>query len=109
MTPRRRVYFVDDDPACVGRARRTSPRSASRAEAVFVRARAAAGSPRGDLDLCWRTPPYGPLDLAALLDGLVAARGRRVRPTHRAPAGWEATNERYGTTLVTMLEPDDGR
>jgi hypothetical protein len=58
-----------------------------------------------DVALC--DPPYGEVDVAALLDGLDA--GLVVLETDHdvtAPPGWEASvGRRYGGTLVTMLQP----
>ena len=52
-------------------------------------------------------PPYGELDVAALLEGLEA--GVVVLETDRdveAPEGWETSGgRRYGGTLITMLKP----
>jgi hypothetical protein len=55
-------------------------------------------------------PPYGPLDLSSVLRGVVARRVIVENDRHMEPLdGWIVTKtKRYGTTLVTMLEPDEG-
>jgi 16S rRNA G966 N2-methylase RsmD len=80
------------------------------AEAVFVRAMLPVWSPPGDLDLVLADPPYGPLDLASVLRDVVASRVIVENDRHMEPLeGWIVTKtKRYGTTLVTMLEPDEG-
>ena len=80
------------------------------AEAVFVRAMLPVWSPPDDLDLVLADPPYGPLDLSSVLNGVVARRVVVENDRHMEPlAGWTVTKtKRYGTTLVTMLEPDEG-
>jgi 16S rRNA G966 N2-methylase RsmD len=52
-------------------------------------------------------PPYGPMNVEALLATTTASRVIIENDHHvEAPAGWEVTKtKRYGTTLVTMLEP----
>ena len=72
-----------------------------------MRANLPVWSPPRDLDLVLADPPYGPLDLASVLNDVVRrARGDRKRPSHGRPEGWSVTKtKRYGTTLVTMLEP----
>jgi 16S rRNA G966 N2-methylase RsmD len=67
-------------------------------------------SPPGDLDLILADPPYGPLDLASVLRDASAQRVVIENDRHMdAPTGWVVTKtKRYGTTLVTMLEPDEG-
>jgi 16S rRNA (guanine966-N2)-methyltransferase len=105
-----KVYFVDSDPACLAAVRLNLEPLKFDAEAVFVRAMLPTWSPPSDLDLVLADPPYGPLDLASVLDGVTAGRvmvenDRLMEP----PAGWIVTKtKRYGTTLVTMLEPDEG-
>ena len=50
------------------------------------------------------------MDLAAQLRGVRARRVVVENDRHmEAPEGWVVTKtKRYGTTLVTMLEPDEG-
>jgi hypothetical protein len=50
------------------------------------------------------------LDLASVLQGVVAGRVIIENDRHMdAPEGWNVTKtKRYGTTLVTMLEPSKG-
>jgi 16S rRNA (guanine966-N2)-methyltransferase len=100
-----KVYFVDSDPACLAAARTNLEPLQLHAECVFVRA-----TPPGDLDLILADPPYGPLDLASVLRDASAQRVVIENDRHMdAPTGWVVTKtKRYGTTLVTMLEPDEG-
>jgi 16S rRNA G966 N2-methylase RsmD len=76
-------------------------------EGIFVRARLPGWRAPEPIDLVLADPPYGPLDAAELLAGLNAQRAviENDRETP-APTGWRVTkSKRYGTTLVTMLEP----
>jgi 16S rRNA (guanine966-N2)-methyltransferase len=100
--------FVDDDPACVAAARANLEAvGLADHDATFVRARLPAWRPSVRLDVVFCDPPYGELDVAALLDGLEA--GVVVLETDRdveAPKGWETSGgRRYGGTLITMLKP----
>ncbi len=101
-----RVYFVDADPACLAAARANAGSVQLGEGAVFVRAALPGWTPPEPLDLVLADPPYGPLDVAALLAAVPASRA--VIENDRfaeAPAGWAiAKHKRYGTTLVTMLE-----
>jgi 16S rRNA (guanine966-N2)-methyltransferase len=100
--------FVDDDTACLDAARRNldAVGLADRGE-TFVRARLPGwrSTRRFDLVLC--DPPYGDLDVAALLDGLdaevvVLETDREIE----VPDGWETSvGRRYGGTLISMLLP----
>ena len=105
-----KVYFFDSDAACLAAAKTNFEPLQLRGEAVFVRATLPVWSPPADIDLVLCDPPYGPLDLASLLQGVVARRVVVENDRHMvAPAGWTVTKtKRYGTTLVTMLEPDEG-
>jgi 16S rRNA (guanine966-N2)-methyltransferase len=105
-----KVYFVDDDPACLAAVKLNLEPLGFDAEAVFVRAMLPVWSAPDDLDLVLADPPYGPLDLASVLNGVVARRVVVENDRHmEPPAGWIVTKtKRYGTTLVTMLEPDEG-
>jgi 16S rRNA (guanine966-N2)-methyltransferase len=105
-----KVYFVDSDPACLAAVKLNLEPLNFDAEAVFVRAMLPVWSAPDDLDLVLADPPYGPLDLASVLDGVVAGRVVIENDRHMEPlAGWIVTKtKRYGTTLVTMLEPDEG-
>jgi 16S rRNA (guanine966-N2)-methyltransferase len=100
--------FVDDDPACLEAARRNLEAVGLASKATtFVRATLPqwGAATRFDLVLC--DPPYGDVDLAAILEGIdghlvVVETDRDVV----VPEGWEATGgRRYGGTLVTMLTP----
>jgi len=100
--------FVDEDAACLAAARRNLEAvGLADRDATFVRATLPRwrGLHRVDVALC--DPPYGDVDVAALLDGLDA--GVVVLETDReiaVPEGWEATvGRRYGGTLVSMLTP----
>jgi len=80
-----KVYFIDTDPACLAAA-------------------------KNNLELLLADPPYGPLDLASVLHDVSAQRVVIENDRHMdAPDGWLVTKtKRYGTTLVTMLEPTKG-
>ena len=106
----RTAYFFDSDAACLAAARANYEPLHLAGEAVFMRATLPLWSPPHDLDLILCDPPYGPLDLAALLHGVRARRVVVENDRHMvAPEGWLVTKtKRYGTTLVTMLEPDEG-
>jgi 16S rRNA (guanine966-N2)-methyltransferase len=101
------VYFVDSDPACLAAAQSNLEPLALDGAAHFVRATLPVWQPPAHVDLVLADPPYGPCDVAALLRGIDARRA--VIENDRfmeAPQGWEVTKvKRYGTTLVTMLEP----
>jgi 16S rRNA (guanine966-N2)-methyltransferase len=105
-----KVYFVDSDPACLAAVKLNLEPLQFDAEAVFVRAMLPVWSPPHDLDLVLADPPYGPLDLASVLRDVVARRVIVENDRHMEPLeGWLVTKtKRYGTTLVTMLEPDEG-
>ena len=104
------VYFVDVDRVCLAAAAENLAPLGLGGRAVFVQALLPRWSPPAGLDLVLADPPYGPLELSALLEGVVA--GRVVVENDRfmvPPPGWRVTKEkRYGTTLVTMLEPTSG-
>ena len=103
------VYFVDADPECLSAARANLAPLGLAGQAHFVRASLPGWRPPLALDLVVADPPYGPLDVAALLSALHA--GRVIIENDRfaeAPAGWEVTKtKRYGTTLVTLFERDE--
>ncbi len=105
-----KVYFVDSDVACLAAVRVNLEPLQLDAEAVFVRATLPVWTPPHDVDLVLADPPYGPLDLASVLHGVLARRVVIENDRHMdAPDGWIVTKtKRYGTTLVTMLEPDEG-
>ena len=105
-----KVYFVDSDPACLAAARANLEPLQLAAQCLFVRSTLPVWSPPDDLDLILADPPYGPLDLARVLHGAVARRVVIENDRHmEAPSGWVVTKtKRYGTTLVTMLEPEEG-
>ncbi|HQT98973.1 MAG TPA: RsmD family RNA methyltransferase [Acidimicrobiales bacterium] len=103
----RKVYFIDADPACLAAVRTNLEPLRLEGEALYVRATLPIWSPPGDLDLVLADPPYGPLDVASVLRGVRAERVVVENDRHvDAPSGWLVTKtKRYGTTLVTMLEP----
>ena len=105
-----KVYFFDSDPACLAAAKENLEATKLTGEARFVRANLPIWQSPTDLDLVLCDPPYGPLDLASLLQGLSATRVVVENDRHMdAPEGWVVTKmKRYGTTLVTMLEPHEG-
>ncbi len=105
-----RVYFVDTDPQCLVASKVNLEPLQLSGEAIFVRANLPVWTPPHDLDLLLADPPYGPLDLASVLNGVVAKRVVVENDRHMAaPEGWNVTKtKRYGTTLVTMLEPSEG-
>jgi 16S rRNA G966 N2-methylase RsmD len=104
-----KVYFIDSDPACLAAAKANLEPLNLEGEAVFVRATLPVWQPPQDLDLVLADPPYGPMDLASLAKGVSASRIVVENDRHMdAPEGWHvAKTKRYGTTLVTMLEPGD--
>jgi 16S rRNA (guanine966-N2)-methyltransferase len=103
------VFFVDHDTHCLDAARQNLTPFNLPGEATYVKASLPSWNPPRHLDLVLADPPYGPLDLEALLRGVLAPRA--VIENDRfmaAPAGWEVVKEkRYGTTFVTMLERTD--
>ena len=107
----KKVYFYDSDTASLGAARANLEPLGLEGETHFIRAVLPLWQPPSDLDLVLADPPYGPFDLASVLVGV---RAHRVIIENdrlmEAPAGWSVTKtKRYGTTLVTMLEPvEDG-
>ena len=105
-----KVYFVDSDPACLAAAKANLEPLQLKGEAVFARATLPVWQPPHDLDLVLADPPYGPLDVASLLRDVKASRVVIENDRHMdAPEGWVVTKtKRYGTTLVTMLEPHEG-
>lgn len=106
----RLVYFVDADPACLNAARENLAPLGLEGEAVFVRADLPTWKAPEGLDLVFADPPYGPVDLAAVLRDVHAGRVIVENDHHvEAPDAWHVTKtKRYGTTFVTILEPRDG-
>ena len=105
-----KVYFVDSDADCLVAAKTNFESVKLPGEAVFLRATLPIWQPPGDLDLVLADPPYGELDLASVLHGVAAQRVVIENDRHMdPPPGWTVTKtKRYGTTLVTMLEPHEG-
>ncbi|MHB2027745.1 MAG: RsmD family RNA methyltransferase [Acidimicrobiales bacterium] len=105
-----KVYFVDTDPQCLSAVKMNLAPLGLSSEAIYVRANLPVWTPPRDLDLVLADPPYGPMDLASVLRGVLAQRAiiendRYMDP----PLAWTVTKtKRYGTTLVTMLEPSRG-
>ena len=105
-----KVYFVDSDPACLAAAKENLDSLKLPGHALFMRATLPVWQPPTDLDLVLCDPPYGPFDVAGVLRGVTAQRVVIENDRHMdAPDGWIVTKtKRYGTTLVTMLEPHEG-
>lgn len=105
-----KVYFYDNDPSCLIAAKTNLEPLQLKGEAVFIRATLPIWQPPIDLDLILADPPYGPMDIGALLRGVGATRVVVENDRHmEAPPDWIVTKtKRYGTTLVTMLEPHEG-
>ncbi len=105
-----KAYFVDGDAACLAAAKANLEPLGLDGEALFVRCTLPAWSAPADLDLVLADPPYGALDLEVLLNGVRAGRVVVENDRHMdPPPGWLVTKlKRYGTTLVTMLEPSEG-
>jgi 16S rRNA (guanine966-N2)-methyltransferase len=103
------VYFVDTDPVCLAAVRENLEPLGLAGAALYVRATLPAWSPPEDLDLVLADPPYGELDLDALLRDVPATRAMIENDRWMdAPAGWTVAKlKRYGTTLVTMVERRD--
>jgi len=104
-----RCYFYDSDAACLAAAKANLEPFKLEGEAIYTRATLPVWTPPADLDLLIADPPYGPLDLASLLKGVTASRVIIENDRHMdAPTGWVVTKtKRYGTTYVTMLEPEE--
>jgi 16S rRNA (guanine966-N2)-methyltransferase len=104
------VFFVDVDPACLVAVRENLEPLGLGGQAHFVRATLPQWPAPLNLDLVLADPPYGDVDLAALLDGVRATRA--VVENNQwldAPEGWVVAKlKRYGTTLVTMVERHEG-
>jgi 16S rRNA (guanine966-N2)-methyltransferase len=105
-----RVYFVDADPACLEAARTNHAPLKLEGEATFVHATLPRWRAPGPVDLLLADPPYGELDVAALLATCEPARAVLENDRYaEPPEGWEVIKEkRYGTTLVTMLDATRG-
>ena len=105
-----KVYFVDDDPACLAAVKlNLEPLGfdgRGRLRARDVAGVVAAGRPRP-------RPRRSALRTTRPRERVERRRRRRVMVENdrhmEAPEGWIVTKtKRYGTTLVTMLEPDEG-
>jgi 16S rRNA (guanine966-N2)-methyltransferase len=106
----RAVHFVDADPACLAAVRENLEPLGLEGEAHFVRATLPHWAAPSDLDLVLADPPYGEVDLVALLSGVRATRAViENNQWLEAPEGWVVAKlKRYGTTLVTMVERHEG-
>ncbi len=104
-----KCYFYDADALCLAAAKTNLSPLGLEGEAVYTKATLPLWTPPPDIDLVLADPPYGPLDLASLLKGVRAQRVVIENDRHmEAPAAWVVTKtKRYGTTLVTMLEPEE--
>jgi 16S rRNA (guanine966-N2)-methyltransferase len=103
--------FVDSDPACLVAAKANLDAvGLSDTDATFVRGSLPAWRPKSPVDLALCDPPYGTLDVTALLEGLHA--DVVVLETDSAIGAYEDWNvlveRRYGGTLVTMLQHSSG-
>jgi 16S rRNA (guanine966-N2)-methyltransferase len=101
--------FVDEDARCLAAARANLEAvRLDDVEASFVRARLPGWTSAESFDVACFDPPYGALDVDAMLQGVTAAIC--VVESDRefdAPVGWITTvQRRYGSTLVTVLEHD---
>ena len=105
-----KVYFVDSDPECLAAAKFNLEPLKLEGEAVYIRSTLPVWQPPSDLDLVLADPPYGPFDLPSVLKDVTATRAVIENDRHMdAPQGWVvAKTKRYGTTLVTLLETQDG-
>jgi 16S rRNA (guanine966-N2)-methyltransferase len=104
------VMFVDSDPACLVAARANLAPLHLEGEVTFTRATLPTWRAPVDVDLMLADPPYGELDVAALLATCEPSRAVIENDRYAdAPDGWQVTKQkRYGTTLVTMLESTRG-
>ena len=99
-------YFVDSDGECLAAAKANFEALNLEGTAHFVKAALPKWSIPASVNMIFADPPYGPLDVAALLattqaDMAIIENDRFAE----APAGWTVQKEkRYGTTLVTVLE-----
>lgn len=105
----RLAYFIDSDPACLAAARENLAPLQLAGEGKFVRADLPRWSAPSEIDLVLCDPPYGPIDLASVLEGVHAQRVVVENDHHVTPPDhWQVTKtKRYGTTFVTFLEPQE--
>ncbi|MBU6495228.1 MAG: RsmD family RNA methyltransferase [Acidobacteria bacterium] len=100
------VYFVDSDPACLEAARSNYATLGFEARAHFVRATLPSWRVPDSVDLVLMDPPYGPLDTGAVLGESRVSRVVVENDRFVEAPGYDVVKQkRYGTTLVTMLEP----
>jgi len=104
-----KVYFIDSDPACLAAVKLNLEPLNFDAEASSC-ARCCRCGPRRTT-----STSYSPIALrtARPRERVARRRGRarhcRERSSYGADRSWIVTKtKRYGTTLVTMLEPDEG-
>jgi 16S rRNA (guanine966-N2)-methyltransferase len=104
------VYFVDEDQNCLTAAKDNLAPLALEGRVHFIRSRLPGWSPPVGVDLVLADPPYGPFDVEELVRSVPAERVVVENDRYaEAPEGWKVTKQkRYGTTLVTMLEPSSG-
>jgi 16S rRNA (guanine966-N2)-methyltransferase len=106
----REAYFVDSDPACLEAAKANFTASRLDATVHFVRATLPKWTIPASVTVVFADPPYGPLDVTALLASthahtVVIENDRYAE----APEGWSiGKQKRYGTTLVTLLHRSEG-
>ena len=106
----REAYFVDSDPVCLEAAKTNFAASRLEATVHFVRATLPRWTVPASASIVFADPPYGPLDVAALLADIhahtVVIENDRYAD---APPGWTVGKQkRYGTTLVTLLHRSEG-
>jgi 16S rRNA (guanine966-N2)-methyltransferase len=101
-----RVYFVDSESSCLDAARTNLASVQLEGDVHFVRATLPRWTAPSPVDLVLADPPYGDLDVVALLATCDASRAVVENDRYaEAPDGWQVTKQkRYGTTLVTMLD-----
>ncbi len=100
------VYFVDADAACLEAARANYEALGFSARAHFVRATLPNWRIPEAVDLVLMDPPYGALDVDSVLGEARVGRVMVENDRFVEATGYEVVKQkRYGTTLVTMLEP----
>jgi 16S rRNA (guanine966-N2)-methyltransferase len=104
------VVFVDADAACLAAVRTNLAPLHLEGEVTLVRATLPTWRAPIPVDLAIADPPYGELDVEALLATCEPARAIIENDRYAtAPPGWRVAKEkRYGTTLVTMLDATRG-
>jgi 16S rRNA (guanine966-N2)-methyltransferase len=101
-------YFVDSDGACLAAAKTNWEALNLPGTVHFVKANLPKWAMPAEVGVVFADPPYGPLDIDALLGSSKAEMAIIENDRFAtAPAGWTVQKEkRYGTTLVTVLVVD---